>query len=228
MCFNRGIIVGCWIGIQHDQANIPKYRYMTVQNTRASLLLRIRDQRDEIAWGEFVEVYMPLIYSYGLKHGLQAPDAADLSQDTMRQVVRSIETFDYDPNRGSFRGWLLTVARNQLRRMMNQRDGSTSGSGDTSVAIMLSQQASPSEEASWEREYQLQLFRWAAQEVRNEFRESTWQAFWLSVVEEISIAEVSQRLQLTPGAIYIARSRVLARIRSAIAKVEGESNAPIG
>lgn len=77
---------------------------------------------------------MPLVYSYGLKYGLQDSDAADLAQETIRRVFRAIDSFEYDPNKGSFRGWLLTVARNELRRMKNRLDGTTSGSGDTDPA----------------------------------------------------------------------------------------------
>ena len=201
-----------------------KYWHMTAQKTSASLLLRIRDRRDESAWGDFLKVYMPLVYSYGLHYGLQDPDAADLAQETMRRVVHAIGAFEYDPVKGSFRGWLLTVARNELRRMKSRLDGTTTGSGDTDVAVLLGQEPSRVEEDKWEREYQLHMFHWAAKQVKVEFRVATWQAFWLTVVDNVSIEQVGQNLQLSPGAIYIARSRVLARIRQLIASIEGEPN----
>ena len=112
MCFNsRVCIQRPWKLFDGDGGAVLKYWQMTAQKTSASLLLRIRDRRDESAWGDFLKVYMPLVYSYGLKYGLQDPDAADLAQETMRRVVRSIGAFEYDPVKGSFRGWLLTVAR---------------------------------------------------------------------------------------------------------------------
>ena len=197
---------------------------MTAQKTSASLLLRIRDHQDESAWGDFLRVYMPLVYSYGLKYGLQDSDAADLAQETIRRVFRAIDSFEYDPNKGSFRGWLLTVARNELRRMKNRLDGTTSGSGDTDVARILAEEPSRNEQDKWEREYQLHMFHWAANQVERDFRQGTWQAFWLSVVENEPIEKVSKTLQMSPGAIYIARSRVLARIRNLIATVEGEAH----
>ncbi len=197
---------------------------MTAQKTSASLLLRIRDHRDESAWGDFLKVYMPLVYSYGLKYGLQDSDSADLAQETIRRVFLAINSFDYDPDTGSFRGWLLTVARNELRRMKNRLDGTTSGSGDTDVARLLADEPSPLEQDKWEREYQMHMFHWAARQVQTEFREGTWQAFWFTVVENEPIESVSRNLQMSPGAIYIARSRVLARIRNLIATIEGERN----
>src|SRR5437588_1688494 len=82
--------------------------------TRASLLVRIRDAGDEEAWTEFVEIYAPLIYGFSRKRGLQDADAADLTQEILRTVAHSVHRLDYDPKRGTFRGWLFTVVRNRL------------------------------------------------------------------------------------------------------------------
>ena len=84
--------------------------------TRASLLLRLRDPRDVEAWGEFVEVYGPLVYDYGRRHGLQDADAADLTQEVLRAVAWSAGEFRYDPSRGMFRSWLFTVAHYQANQ----------------------------------------------------------------------------------------------------------------
>ena len=82
--------------------------------TRSSLLLRIRDAQDDFAWGEFVEIYSPLVYGFARKQGLQDADAIDVTQDVLRIVSRTIGRLDYDPLRGSFRGWLFTIVRNEL------------------------------------------------------------------------------------------------------------------
>src|SRR5437764_13203233 len=82
--------------------------------TRASLLLRLRDSRDEAAWREFVELYTPLVYGYGRKQGLQDADAADLAQDVLVAVAGAVGRLEYDPKRGSFRNWLFTVVRHRL------------------------------------------------------------------------------------------------------------------
>ena len=229
LCFNSEICAcRSWQVVRGDGIALHKNWHMTAQKTSASLLLRIRDRHDVSAWGDFLKVYMPLVYSYGLKYGLQDSDAADLSQETMRRVVRSIGAFEYDPVKGSFRGWLLTVARNELRRMKTRLDGTTTGSGDTGVAVLLGQEPSRDESDKWEREYQLHMFHWAVRQVKAEFRDSTWQAFWLTVVDSMSVEQASKQLQLSPGAIYIARSRVLARIRNLIMSIEGEPNGFVG
>src|SRR2546430_17610403 len=82
--------------------------------TRASLLVRLRDPRDGRAWSEFVDLYAPLVYRFGCKQGLQDADAADLSQEALRAVAGAIGRLDYDPERGSVRGWLFTIGPNRL------------------------------------------------------------------------------------------------------------------
>src|SRR5262249_2979015 len=190
--------------------------------TRPSLLLRIRDPKDRLAWGEFVQVYAPLIHAYGRRRGLQDSDAADLTQEVLHRVARASADFDYDPAKGSFRGWLLAVTRNELRKLATRQARQASGAGDTDVLRLLEQQTDASDEDAWRREYQWNLFQWAANKVRGEFRESTWQAFWRTAVLAHDIDQVARDLRLSPGAVYVARSRVTARIRQEINAVEGE------
>src|SRR5262245_34553802 len=97
--------------------------------TRASLLLRIRDPGDRMAWNDFVQLYAPLVHSYGMHCGLQDADAADLVQEVLPRVARAIGKFEYDRERGSFRGWLLTVTRNELRKIAGRRNRQARGSG---------------------------------------------------------------------------------------------------
>ncbi len=195
----------------------------SIDTTRASLLLRIRDPRDRIAWGEFVELYAPLVHAYGMKHGLQDADAADLAQEVLRRVARSAGNFEYDPARGKFRGWLFTVTRNELSKLVVRNAKKAKGSGDTQVHEVLAQQPERApDEQEWDREYQWTVFHWAAERVRQEFREATWQAFWLTAVSGREAADVARELNVSVGAVYIARSRVTARIRQEIQTVEGE------
>src|SRR5262245_16649043 len=151
--------------------------------TRASLLLGIRDPKDRVAWGEFVHLYAPLIHAYGQRRGLQDSDAADLTQEVLRCLARAAPDFQYDPARGSFRGWLFTVTRNALRKLAARKAQQAGGSGDTQVRQILEQQPDPAtDEEHWRREYQWNLFQWASAKVRAEFREPTWLAFWRTAV----------------------------------------------
>jgi RNA polymerase sigma-70 factor (ECF subfamily) len=190
--------------------------------TRASLLVRIRDPRDERAWAEFAAIYAPLVRRLARVRGLQEADAADLSQDVLRAVAGAIERYDPDPKLGSFRAWLFTIARNLILNLLAAQRRHPRGSGDTDVNRLLEQQPAPDPEdtALFDAEYRRQLFRWAADRIRGEFRPTTWQAFWRTGVQDESPKGVAADLGLTLGALYVARSRVMARLRQVIEEVE--------
>jgi RNA polymerase sigma-70 factor (ECF subfamily) len=196
-------------------------------HTRASLLLRIRDPNDGPAWAEFVALYAPLLHAYGMRNGLQDADAADLAQDTLGHVLRAAPGFVYDPARGSFRGWLFTIARNEIRKAAARAARRASGTGDTAARLVLEAHPAPEPDPDeWDHDYRLHLFNWAAGRVSPAFQDKTWQAFWRTVVGGEEIDAVARELGMTTGAVYIARSRVSTRIREEIRTVEGESNDP--
>jgi RNA polymerase sigma-70 factor (ECF subfamily) len=190
--------------------------------TRLSLLVRLRDADDSQAWADFVNLYAPLVYGMARRHGLQDADAADLTQDVMRALVNAVPQFRYDPTRGRFRGWLFTVARNQLRKFLQARRRQPVGTGDPEADLLLRQQPAPEEVAAWEQEYQARLFELASERVRESFRPATWEAFWRSTVGGEDASAVGASLGMSVGAVYIARTRVLARIREEVRLLEGE------
>ena len=188
--------------------------------TSVSLLQRVKDPRDEMAWGEFVRLYAPLVYSYGRKRGLQDSDAADLAQDVLRIAAEKMDNFQYDPARGSFRGWLLTVTLNQLRRLSKSHQDR--GTGRSSIVTLLHQQPTKQEETSWDVESKTQILRWASEQVCSEFKPQTWQAFLLTAVQQIPAAEVASQLRMSVGSVYVAKSRVINRLREKVSFVAAE------
>src|SRR5271163_3943071 len=106
-------------------------------STRHSLLVRLRGPRDETAWAEFVAIYEPLILRLGRQFGLQLADAEDLAQDVFRAVASSIERWDPDPERGSFRGWLFRIARNLIINVLASQGRQPRGTGDTAIGQLL-------------------------------------------------------------------------------------------
>ena len=203
------------------------------QATRLSLLVRLRDARDNGAWAQFVELYAPLVYGFARKHGLQDADAADITQDVLQAVSGGIRKLDYDPRRGSFRGWLFTVVRNKLRNFLAAQKRPGRGSGDTDAQHRLLELPAREEDqtAWWDQEYERQVFSWAAEQVRGAFQESTWQAFWLTAVEGKTGPEVARFLGLSVAAVYLAKGRVMARLKETIRATLDESVAapgPIG
>ncbi len=192
-------------------------------NTRPTLILRIRDHSDAIAWGEFVEAYTPLIYNFCLARGLAPTDASDVCQDVMRSVSIAIKGFDYDPTRGTFRSWLYTVTRNQLNKFFRSAKRRPTPSGGATVADIADARAPQDDESKrWEIDYRRQLFSWAAGAVRDEFKPPIWAAFWNTAVLDEDPASVGVALDMSRAAVYMAKSRVVARIREKISSAAGE------
>jgi RNA polymerase sigma factor (sigma-70 family) len=197
---------------------------MEAPTTPPSLLFRLRDPHDRDAWHEFVALYGPAVYRFGRKRGLQDADALDLMQVVFQAVAGAVERFEYDPQRGKFRGWLFSVVRHQLGKLQARQRRSPPGEGGTPAVDRLDKQ--PERDAGeaelWAQEYRRQRFLWAAAKVRGTFEESSWQAFWRTAVEGRAAAEVAQELGLSAGAVSTAKSRVLARIRDVLAKLQDE------
>src|SRR5437868_5667868 len=198
--------------------------------TRRSLVLRLRNLDDEAAWKEFIEIYEPLVYRIARRKGLQEADARDLCQDVFRGVASAIERWDPDPAKGKFRSWLFRIARNMIVNFLVREKRQPHGSGRTSVQELL--EAQPAVDSDGQAEFALEFkrraFRWAAQRVRNEFTESTWQAFWQTGVQNRPVEEVAGELGMSAGAVYVARSRVLARLRDRVEQLTEDTGLNAG
>jgi RNA polymerase sigma-70 factor (ECF subfamily) len=197
-------------------------------STRPSLLLRLRDVDDAEAWNEFVRLYTPLIFHHCQRHGLQDADAADVAQEVMRVAAQAMPDFQYDSQRGKFRGWLLQTTRHRLHKFFTRQNRAPETASDTTILRLLDGEAGPDETARWEEDYRQRLFDWAAEKARPEFQPATWDAFWRTAVDSLSVKEVAGQLGISIGAVYIARSRVTARLRELIETVTDEPVANFG
>ncbi|MEO1525786.1 MAG: sigma-70 family RNA polymerase sigma factor [Planctomycetota bacterium] len=194
-------------------------------DTQPSLLVKIRDQRDGDSWSRFVAIYAPAIYGFLQQQNLQEADAADLTQDVLSSVAVAIKSFDYHPKRGRFRGWLFTIVQNRLRNHWRSIANHPDARGDTAAYQRLLEQPNGERDAAeqWNHEYEHRLFVSAAEQIRPEVQESTWQAFWSTVVDGESTATVAQRLGMSPAAVRLAKARVITRIKRAVQLIDGES-----
>ena len=192
--------------------------------TRASLLLRIQDPQDVEAWNEFQEIYQPLVYRLGRSRGLQDADARELAQDVMIAVAGAIERWQPDRQRGTFRTWLYRVARNTLINQLARDGRRERASGDTNVQRLLLEVTARDDGQSLElqRELRRQTFLWAAAQVRCSCKPATWEAFWLTCVEGRAVVDVARQLKMTPGAVYVSRSRVMAKLKQLVEQVTSE------
>lgn len=189
--------------------------------TRQTLLLRLREGNDSLAWHQFVEIYAPLVFGYLRKKGLQDADAADLTQDILNVVSQAMPKFFYEPERGTFRAWLFTIVRNRWHNFRQR--GQKLMTGESDLFDQLPAQENDEAEM-WKQEYRQQLFQYAASQVKQEVAEKNWQAFWQTAVENQLAKDVANGLGMSVSAVYMARSRVLAQIKKCIAAIQGNED----
>lgn len=180
-----------------------------MDSTSVSLLRRLNSAEREIAWERFVELYAPLIYHWSLRAGLSASGAADCVQDVLALLVEKLPTFTYDPAR-SFRGWLRTVTFNRCRDLLRR----SAGVAHSTVPLEPEDAIAPNNiELFTDDEYQRALVHRAMEVMQNEFEPRTWQACWEAVTSGDSVGQIAERLGMSENAVYLAKSRVLRRLR---------------
>jgi RNA polymerase sigma-70 factor (ECF subfamily) len=178
----------------------------------ATLLDRLRQAGDEAAWCRLVDLYTPLLFGWARRCGESEEDAADLIQEVFVTLVQILPSFQYDRS-GRFRHWLRTILLNKLRDRKRR-----AARLDRALAqLPLESQLPDVAELFWEAEYQQAVARRALCLMQAEFAPATWKACWETVVRGRSPDEVARELGLTENAVYIARSRVLRRLRQELA-----------
>lgn len=180
-----------------------------MDSTSVSLLKRLREPSPEPAWARFVELYAPLIFHWGRRHGLSAADAADLVQEVMAVLTVKLPDFEYDASQ-SFRGWLKTVALNKVRDL--KRRESVRPRPDQRA--IENAKVEPDVDLLGHEEHRRYLVGRALELLRVEFQETTWDACRRHIVEGASPQQVAKEFGLTLNAFYIAKSRVLKRLRA--------------
>ena len=204
---------------------------MAEPETRASLMLRLRDPRDQLAWSQFVAIYEPFILKVMQRRGLQEADARDATQLVILTVMTAMENWQPDGRAASFRRWLFSIARNLSLRFIHSenvmRGPMRRGEGGSEMLERLNSLPEPEARTvhAFDEDYRDSLFQWAAEQIRSEFREPVWQSFWRTCVLHESVADVAHDLGMTPGYIYVARSRIITRLRQIIEEFEAGHDA---
>ena len=190
--------------------------------TSLSLIEQARTD-DPDAWRRLCDIYSPMVYGWARRAGLKEEDAADIVQDVFRIVARTIGRFRNDRPGDTFRGWLLTITRNEIRGWIRRHTKQPAqGVGGSEAKVALEQIPDwvvsdvNAEEFPVDQTTQQELIRRAAELVRRDFEPRTWQAFWRSAVEGHDTSEIAAELQLTPNAVRQAKFRVLARLRETL------------
>jgi RNA polymerase sigma-70 factor (ECF subfamily) len=183
--------------------------------TSATLLERLKDARDADAWNRLVALYAPLIRVWANQLSVRGADADDLVQEVMTVVVRRFPEFVHPEKPGAFRGWLRAIAANCARSLWKSRRVHPTAPGGTDFGSYLARLEDPADDfaRAWEREHDLHITRKLLDRIRSDFEARTWDMFARFVLDGLSAEEVAEELGTTSNAVYIAKSRVLSRLR---------------
>jgi RNA polymerase sigma-70 factor (ECF subfamily) len=191
-------------------------------STASSLLDQVR-ARDPGGWQRLVHLYGPLVYGWARRAGLQAADAADVMQEVFRGVLTGVGGFRRDRPGSSFRAWLWGITHNKLRdfwrRLASQPAAPGGPDAQQRLAQLAAEEGGPSAGPQLSAQT-LGLFRRAVELLRSEFEERSWRAFWRVVVEGQRPAAVAADLGMTVNAVYVAKSRILHRLRRELGELE--------
>ena len=185
-----------------------------MDETRQSLLLRAQTGETD-SWKDLTELYRPLILGWLNRQGVPSGDLEDLSQEVLLSVVKHLPGFQHSGHRGAFRSWLRTIVCSRTADYWRALDRDTQAQGGSGATIALQQLADPDSDLNrqWDEEHDRYVLRCLLDLVEEEFEPVTLQAFRRLALDGASGAEAAQDLGLSVSAVYVAKSRVLARIR---------------
>jgi RNA polymerase sigma-70 factor (ECF subfamily) len=183
--------------------------------TSVSFLERLRLRPDAAGWEQLVALYTPLIRAWLRRHALQASDIDDVVQDILTVVVRELPGFQHNRQRGAFRSWLRNITVNRLRTFWRSRKYRPVATGDSDFEALLDQLADPASGLSrqWDEEHDRHVLRRLLEMIEPEFTRSTWDAFRQVALEGRAEEAVAAELGMSVNAVFIAKSRVLSRLR---------------
>ena len=195
--------------------------------TRASLLQRVRQWNDGASWDEFHRLYRKLIYEFARRAGLAHADAEDVTQDVFTRVAQTIHTFESDPARGTFRGWLMNLTRWRIAdnfagrpRGEPRSDSPRKATGTTCGTHTMERLPAPdTTEAMWEDEWQRHVLDAACDRLARKVAPKHFQVFELYVRRRTPVAQVARDLRTTSAAVYLIGSRLTRQLKAEVAKL---------
>jgi RNA polymerase sigma factor (sigma-70 family) len=196
--------------------------------TRPTLLYRVRDHSDGASWEEFHRLYHRLIFGRARRAGLSPADAEEVAQDVFKRVAETINDFEHDPERGSFRGWLMKLThwrisdKFQSREKLPIQPASPAAVDATSsgTATIERVPAPADDEDAWDREWQEHILAAALDRVARQVKPRHFQAFELYVRQQWPVLKVSSRLGINPASVYVISHRLTKLLKGEVEKLQ--------
>jgi len=182
--------------------------------TRQSLLERVKDWKDRESWTEFYQIYAPLLFRMARRFQISEEDAHEVVQEAMLKMAKRLPGFSYDPAKGSFRGWLRQLVRNEVigrwrreQKHHEQRVSDEAFSQNMFVDRLADPDALDFDEL-WEEEWRKTLYETAKERVRAKAKSRQYQIFYCAVVKEWSARRVCKDLRVSLGQVYFSRNKI--------------------
>jgi RNA polymerase sigma-70 factor (ECF subfamily) len=198
--------------------------------TRRSLLQRLKHWDDQESWRDFFNTYSRIIYTVAARAGFDDAEAQDIVQETVIAVAKHIPDFHYDPAKGSFKAWLLRIARNRIIDHQRKRQShphhqlrpptATTATARTSTINKIPDPRSADLDRMWDEEWRQQLFDAALQRVKTKVGDTDFQIFDCYVLKQWPVNDVAATLSVSKAHVYVAKSRVSAALKKEIKAVE--------
>lgn len=186
--------------------------------TRETLLIRLRNWRDEDSWRQFFETYWKLIYTAAVRAGLSDAEAQDVVQDTIVELAKHLPNFKYDRKAGSFKGYLLTLTKWRIKDQMRKRFSGATTNG-------MSQIADPNgflPETYWDQEWERNLMDVARERIKKKVNPKHYQIFDLHVDQGWTAKKVAETLNVRTTSVYMARHRITRLLAKEIQQLKAE------
>ena len=195
--------------------------------TRTSLLGRLKNWQDEETWQEFYNLYRRLIFATAVKAGLTESEAEDVVQETVLSVAKTIDHFEYDRTRCTFKGWLRHLAEKRIADQFRKRSrnptahpaGNCAGE-ETPVLERLPAAESLALEAIWEEEWRQNLFNAALERVKAQANPEQYQIFDFYVLRKMAVKKVAAALEISSGKVYLDAHRISRLIKKEVQALE--------
>ena len=176
-------------------------------------------RNDPVQWSRLVETFGPIVYRWCRTSGIAENDASDVVQEVFASVARGIDGFERQKESGSFRSWLATITRNRVRDHFRKLAGRQPAEGGTEALIRLQQKADSLDESIDGDSISSPLVRQVLKSVEIEFEPATWNAFWMSTMENQPASLVAETTGLSIASVYQAKSRVLRKLRQRLSEL---------
>lgn len=200
---------------------------LSALHTRPSLLFRLKDWRDDTSWNEFYRMYHTMVYNVTRRSGLSHADADEVTQDVFKRVAETIHEFESNPDRGSFRGWLLNLTRWRITdkfraRKPHERQMPFVADGDSATDPVAQLPDQADLDAIWESEWQSHVLEAALARLSRRVPARHFQIFELHTRQNWQVLRLARELGVNPASVYLITHRLTKQLRAEVAALGGQ------